>query len=384
MIKNQLAYAEETNAVKQIWHMCFDDPSEFTAWYFENKYEPENTLVVRGDGPPFAALQMLPMEILLRDTACKTGFIVGVSTLPEHRGKGYATSLMKDAFGLMRERGMAFSSLYPVRYDFYRRLGYEVNSGIQRYQMFIKDIDSVHIPEGYSYELSVKDANGIGRLYREFIGRYSGGILRGDEQWDLKLSELALDGKIVVAKQGLIVHGYAMCAVEKGVLTAFEVVYRDQGALHALIKGMQQIHGGKAVLYLPSDSMLYGLLDNGRDTAYVEPFGMLRVLDVSLALNGMQAGVTQNMDIQIRLHDELAPWNEGTFALCASNGKFQVEKGSTAELEVDIGGFTQLVCGFLTAEQLVATGRMACSSADALRRAGALFPRKETLMFDKW
>ena len=41
------AKGEDLEDLKDIWNYCFGDEESFVEYYFNNKYKPENTVIVR-------------------------------------------------------------------------------------------------------------------------------------------------------------------------------------------------------------------------------------------------------------------------------------------------------------------------------------------------
>ena len=90
------ANVEDRSQIKQLWLHCFDDTPEFVQWYFERYYQPEHTLEMVTAEQILAAAQVIPYRIQLRGTALDCGSVVGVSTAPEARNRGYARTLLHE------------------------------------------------------------------------------------------------------------------------------------------------------------------------------------------------------------------------------------------------------------------------------------------------
>lgn len=109
---------------RDLWRKCFNDSEDFMDIYFEDKYADPSNLTVVKDGKVVAAVQMLPYRMTFFGKSLRTGYISGLATLPEHRGKGYATNLLHEAHFRLRGYGAALSFLIPGDEDlrkFYER-----------------------------------------------------------------------------------------------------------------------------------------------------------------------------------------------------------------------------------------------------------------------
>ncbi len=59
----------------------------------------------------------------------------GIAVSPEFRGTGIGSGLVRHLFGLTLDTGGIFTSLYPFRYEFYRRYGFGYGTPTQRYRL---------------------------------------------------------------------------------------------------------------------------------------------------------------------------------------------------------------------------------------------------------
>lgn len=113
--------------VIDLWRTCFGDPEPFIQLFFEQVYRDEYTLTLERDGRVISALQILPYTLCYYGEMIPVGYICGVSTLPEERGKGYMKQLMAQAESELKSRGLALATLIPAEpwlFDYYARMGY--------------------------------------------------------------------------------------------------------------------------------------------------------------------------------------------------------------------------------------------------------------------
>ena len=113
--------------VINLWRTCFGDPEPFIRLFFEQVYRDEYTLTLEREGRVISALQILPYTLSYYGEMIPVGYICGVSTLPEERGKGYMKQLMAQAESELKRRGLALATLIPAEpwlFDYYARMGY--------------------------------------------------------------------------------------------------------------------------------------------------------------------------------------------------------------------------------------------------------------------
>lgn len=105
---------EETKQqTRELWKTCFNDSEDFMDIYFKDKYTDESNLTIRHDGKVVAAMQLLPYRMTFYGAVEHVGYISGLGTLPEFRGKGYASNLLHEAHRRLYSQGATLSLLIP-------------------------------------------------------------------------------------------------------------------------------------------------------------------------------------------------------------------------------------------------------------------------------
>ena len=87
-------------------------------------YAGDITVVAEDDGVAVASASAVPMRQNVRGTVFRMAGIAGVATLPQARRRGYASALVTELLGIMRDDGHPVSTLYPFRPSFYERHGF--------------------------------------------------------------------------------------------------------------------------------------------------------------------------------------------------------------------------------------------------------------------
>jgi len=111
---------------KKIWRECFPrDSAAFIDFYFDNVHSGNNSLILKdNNGTPCSYMGMPQYEMRFCGHQVKTVYLSGISTLSEHRGKGYMTAMMSQALETMYQRGVLISVLIPADAGLYTRYGY--------------------------------------------------------------------------------------------------------------------------------------------------------------------------------------------------------------------------------------------------------------------
>ena len=71
--------------LREIWRVCFGDPPTYIDYFFENRFDPQNTVCLEEHGRIPAAMHIVPYEVDVRGGEFPTAYLVGVATMPEDR-----------------------------------------------------------------------------------------------------------------------------------------------------------------------------------------------------------------------------------------------------------------------------------------------------------
>lgn len=160
--------------LKAIWKECFGDEEAYIDFFFSNQMKVnhtfenqliymesnhtfENQLVYMESNHPVSMLTMIPGMLVLSEGSRKIYYIYGVATTREHRGKGYAASLLEYAYFLAQKENAALV-LVPASeslYAYYRKLGFETAF----YQNKISFVFSSDIANTNEFMWSMREVN---------------------------------------------------------------------------------------------------------------------------------------------------------------------------------------------------------------------------------
>lgn len=99
-VESGVVYAdreEDGEAIQEIWQTCFGDDEEYIQFYLEHRMTKENMLVIHADGRPVSMASFLPVEYLCQGEYMDARYVYAVATLPEYRGRGFASRLLRFA-----------------------------------------------------------------------------------------------------------------------------------------------------------------------------------------------------------------------------------------------------------------------------------------------
>lgn len=123
----RFAHTGDIGQIRELWKLCFDDPDEFLAFYFNCLFDSGQTLVYEIEDVLVASMQIIPHTLKIDSKLVKAGYVFGAMTHPGHRRHGYMAKLLHASFGFMQKQGMQASFLIPQEdwlFDFYEAYGY--------------------------------------------------------------------------------------------------------------------------------------------------------------------------------------------------------------------------------------------------------------------
>ena len=102
-MKIRFAREEDKKVVKELWSYSFQDSQSYMDYYFSNRYEASNNIILEDNETIVASLLINPYTLILNGEEKKVRYIVGVSVYTEQRGKAYSSFLMKQTIYLLQE-----------------------------------------------------------------------------------------------------------------------------------------------------------------------------------------------------------------------------------------------------------------------------------------
>jgi predicted acetyltransferase len=317
--------------------------------------------------------------------------IAAVAVLPEYRGQGLASALLRALLREQRASGRAISALYPTAPALYRSVGYEFGGVRLQFSAPVSDLPAgdrsgnrgERGERGDVRQMEATDLDAVTNCFSRFASAHNGPVQSPDRDWwhDHVLAPKSDKDlpRAVVVPNGEDVAGYASYYLQpwgpgglgqdsyKAVCN--HLVVDDARALRALLgyfRGFENAARDLAWYGPPSTSPLgLAIGSNGFSVKSDLTRWMTRVLDVPLALRSRGFPPVSG-ELIVEIDDNLFPENAGPWLVHADAGRVSVEPvGSATAAQrhgaakpLPIGLFSALFTGFASPADLVVVGAL--------------------------
>lgn len=352
---------------------------------------------------PLAVCRHYWLETTLRGERVEMPGLSAVASPPEHRRGGNVRRMLEASVEEYRNREAPICALWPFEYAFYRQYGWETAN---RY------VDVECAPETLAFaadaadELAERAGGDEAARWRRLDGddwAAADAVYRAategvdlaidrDEDWWRHRRFTGSDDDPFVYGWGTDdeLRAYVIYSFEDGDdgrrLNVWEHEASDHEAYLRCLAFCRDHDSQVSTVKLHEqpDSVLPDLVD-ARDELDVELQGgpMVRIVDVVDALEAV--GYDADGTVVLDVADPLAPWNDDTFQLDATDGVGAVhrvdEDAVTVDAELDVGALTQLLVGYAPADRLAKTTDLTADD-DALAALDRLFPETDAAILD--
>ena len=360
----RIATDKDYDQIRKIWTYCFNEGEEVENCYFENKYRAENTVVAELDGDVVASIHLNQHTIKLGNKEENVSYVVGVSTLPEARGKGMMKSLMNLSFEEMYNRGQNVSILMPIDFRLYRRFGFENCYDMIEHRINIEDLSAFRIERDFR-KAKESDIDNLIDIYNKSNRRLNGYTVRGKQRYENMFKEVAADGgHIYICSDCGVYDGYVIYAINEGKFFVREVYFSNTNALKSILAFIynHNTQCDKVVIMEDVRNTIGNTLKNPKTSeSLLKPFMMGRVVNMDgcfinmadyleCAYNYLEKLDGDFESVVISVKDKYIPQNTANYCLKFRDNDYSFEKleynEENADLVLDINQISQLIFGY--------------------------------------
>lgn len=389
------ASRSDVPALEAIWRICFPEDSDaHINWFFSERFSPDRAFVLCEENRIVSCLHIVPYRVKIRGREYAAPFVVGAATLPEVQGRGLMRKLLIAVYEQLHSQGAAVSMLYPFNYGFYRKLGYETVSGQCVYTLTLAEVKKIASSphalkrrEGLTRQALTAET--LSAAYDAMMARFDTAMVRtsalcferADEWMRDSLPSFLCRRDMMTSPEEGRAEGYALFSQHEGHLSVDELVYTDGAALLFLLDCLgatAEKEGNDTIEFpLPAEETIDFLLDDGRDLAKLNPFAMLRILDVERLFEGLPLEPAKSFKLCVK--DEQCPWNDAVFEIHPGEHTHITRTGGVAQAQCAITTLAQLATGFLAGSEAIALGLL--EGDECVAQA---FTRSKNYVFDMY
>ena len=381
-MKMRYAREEEIDSIKEIWNYCFNDEDTFVDYYFNHKYKNYNTIVACEDNDIVSSLQLNQYKINLDNKVYDTSYVVGVSTFPQVRGRGYMRNIMDFSLNELYKKGQLISILMPIDYRLYRKYGYEHCYDQLEYNINIDDLKNFNL-NGRLYKATEKNIDDLININNIFLEDINGNTVRDKDYYINLFKEVKSEGgHIYVYKDGSY-KGYIIYFLNGENMFVRELFYKDLDSLKSILKFIynHNTQCKSVTISAPVNDKIKFVLENPKTTDIkIKPFMMGRVINVEEYLNGLQVEESIDIRANIFIEDKFIKENNGVFNIEIKNKKVKAKKvRGNYSLSLSINSFTQLAFSYVDIKDIIVLNNIDRNNKnkDAIQLLKVLFDKKE-------
>lgn len=366
------ALPQDKKELSELWFTCFGDDEAFRGWFFANRFWPEYCLAARQQGQIIGAVYGLPTRLWVRQTVVPAVIIGGVSTHPDHRGKGVMRRLFTDFMGEMHRRRVPLTFLHPVREDLYFSLEHYTCSN-RGFLTLHADTPRPALPKGVIPLEFGQRLEELQTCYQQYIVPYSGPVWRDAAAQRFKAGDYQAGGAKLIAAidEQNNIEGYCYYFKDEKSVMGEECVALSRDAYLRLAQALAHTAEGlELTVKLPTDHLPQ--LEGG--IAEVKPWGCMGIAHLPALLQTLGGG----KGFALQITDPVVPGNSGIFDLEGS----LTEKAPQVSLTA--GHLAQWLCGYRSLAQLAAEGHAVLHDAAAAAQLDELLPPQNCLCSEEY
>ncbi len=273
---------ETLRQTRELWRTCFGDSEAFLDLYFGRKYTPASNVCIVNDGQVVSALQVFVYPMNFYGSVVRVGYLSGVATHPDHRGKGLAGRIIDEAHRRLYRAGAVMSWVIPADeglYGFYERHG-SYQTAAYRMDSPLDDVPAT-LPAGCEVEEPTGHAEELYVCYRDIRRRTDLALCHGRDSFYIALDDWRMGGHTfcAVRRRGRLAGLSFARQGGEGEALVTELLARDDEAFDALVCHVARKYSTASVNLRLSVS---------GNTPGARPYAMARVLDAPRFLRLVQ------------------------------------------------------------------------------------------------
>lgn len=350
------AIEKDLENIKDIWNYCFGDEEAFVNYYFDNKYKPENTIIIEENDELMSSLQLNQYKINLNNKIYDTSYVVGVSTYPNARGKGYMKDMMDFALNELYKKDQLVSLLMPIDYRLYKKYGYEHCYDQIEYKLNIEELKQFKIVGNFE-KITNNHINYMMDIYNEFLLNTNGYVVRDKNYYENLFKEIKCENGHMYIHKEENYEGYIIYFIMEDTMFIREICYKNISSLKSMLKFIynHNTQCKKVTIMSPViDSIRYILPNLKTSEINIKPFMMGRVINLEKFLNTLSIECNDLDGVYIEIIDNQIKENNNVFEIRVKDNKVKaIKSNKKADIGLSINYISQLAFSYIDIEKVL-------------------------------
>lgn len=356
-MKFRKAEKKDINAIAETKKYTYGYSDEYLNNYMNKLFFTDKCIVGEEDSEISAYIQRIDYGIINRFSSLTAGYISDVYTAPAKRRMGYMTECIKQLLESMHNEQMPFVFCVPFDYKIFDSIGFRLVSDIKEYHITADDIPSYKINGVMKNNIRFENPdesfiNRISDIYDSYMKRNGARLyaMRSNIYWRNMLDDFinGYGGNFAVLYEDFQnISGYVLYTMEKDVLRVYEYAYKNLKAYKSILAFIKnyKYQTKKIIIKAAEDDMAYLDFAGNNNLIKIMPFAMARITNIHRVLTEMR---TELSGINIRIFDPIISSNNGVWSIGADG---VTPTSDSYDFETDIGTFTQLYLGYISAAE---------------------------------
>lgn len=350
------AIEKDLENIKDIWNYCFGDEEAFVNYYFDNKYKPENTIIIEENDELMSSLQLNQYKINLNNKIYDTSYVVGVSTYPNARGKGYMKDMMDFALNELYKKDQLVSLLMPIDYRLYKKYGYEHCYDQIEYKLNIEELKQFKIVGNFE-KITNNHINYMMDIYNEFLLNTNAYVVRDKNYYENLFKEIKCENGHMYIHKEENYEGYIIYFIMEDTMFIREICYKNISSLKSMLKFIynHNTQCKKVTIMSPViDSIRYILPNLKTSEINIKPFMMGRVINLEKFLNTLSIECNDLDGVYIEIIDNQIKENNNVFEIRVKDNKVKaIKSNKKADIGLSINYISQLAFSYIDIEKVL-------------------------------
>ncbi|KAB1198369.1 MULTISPECIES: enhanced intracellular survival protein Eis [Haloferax] len=317
-----------------------------------------------------------------------------VASPPEARRQGHIATMLDELLVEFRDSGRYLSALWPFKYEFYRRFGWAKTNDYAKTTVPPEALTAVS-PDvsGEFVRLGPDDWERLDAVYTEWATEDLG-LDRTEGWWRNRTFRWWGSNPYVYGwERDGDLRGYVVYRMDgdwnERTMHVSELASVDAEARGHLLRFLRDHDSQVEEVVIQREHERTRLIDDLTDplaaTVEIKPGPMVRIVDVSAALEAVTFSADADTDVVLGVSDDRCAWNDDTFRVVVTGGEASVEPATDdPDATVEIGGLSQLLVGARSADELARTESLTIHEPAALDGLAEVFTERDTFLRERF